>query len=152
MKKIQFQININAPAARVYDMMLGLSDIATYESWTAEFNPNSTYEGRWEKGSKICFTGTDQHGNKGGMVSEIAENIPDKFVSIRHYGILQGDKEITEGPDVEQWAGGCENYHFTEQDGTTTVTVEVDVTEDYTKYFDQTYPKALDRLKQIAEK
>jgi hypothetical protein len=38
------------------------------------------------------------------MVSKIVENITNKFVSIKHCGLLMGDKEITEGPDVEKWA------------------------------------------------
>ena len=152
MKKLQYKKDINATAGKVYDTLLGLSDIGTYEQWTAEFNPTSTYEGSWVKGSKIYFIGTDEHGKKGGMVSEIAENIPSKFVSIRHYGILDGDKEITEGPDVEPWAGGLENYSFSEQNGITTVTVDINVIEDYLDYFNTTWPKALNKLKEIAEK
>ncbi|HPR02066.1 MAG TPA: hypothetical protein PK066_21140, partial [Saprospiraceae bacterium] len=119
MKKIQFEIIINASAEQVYKTMLGINAIDTYNQWTAEFNPTSTYEGTWEKGSKIYFIGTDENGNRGGMVSEIADIIPFRFVSIRHYGILDGDNEITEGPDVEKWAGGLENYSFHEQDGQT---------------------------------
>src|SRR5690606_11745433 len=123
MKKLQFKTNINAPITKVYNTMLGLDDKATYEAWTAEFNPTSTYEGSWEKGSKILFIGVDENGKKGGMVSEIAENIPNRFVSIRHYGFLKGDTEITQGEDVEKWAGGLENYTFEENNGTTTVKV-----------------------------
>lgn len=47
--------------------MLGLSDIKTYQLWTKEFNPTSTYEGNWQKGSEIFFIGTDQNGKRGGM-------------------------------------------------------------------------------------
>jgi len=143
MKKIQFEIIINASAEQVYKTMLGINAIDTYNQWTAEFNPTSTYEGTWEKGSKIYFTGTDENGNRGGMVSEIADIIPYRFVSIRHYGILDGENEITEGPDVEKWAGGLENYSFNEQDGQTTVTVETDVDGDYLDYFNSTWPRAL---------
>lgn len=152
MKKVQFSKDINAPAQRVYDAMLGISNIESYQQWTSEFNPTSTYEGSWEKGAKIYFTGTDQNGNRGGMVAEIADNIPFRFVSIRHYGFLDGDKEITEGPEVEKWAGGLENYSFHEENGTTTVTVEIDITEDHLDYFNTTWPKALNKLKEIAEK
>ncbi len=97
MKKIEFKEHIKASSKTVYETMLGLNDISTYEQWTAEFNPTSTYEGSWNKGAKIYFIGTDENGKRGGMVSEIAENIPFEFVSIRHYGILDGDTEITSG-------------------------------------------------------
>jgi hypothetical protein len=132
--------------------MLGINNIKTYEQWTSEFNPTSTYEGSWEKGAKIYFIGTDENGKRGGMVSEIADNMPFRFVSIRHYGILDGENEITEGAEVEKWAGGLENYSFEENNGVTTVTVDVDSMEDYIDFFNKTFPKALDKLKEIAEK
>lgn len=152
MKKLQFKKDINASAEKVYNTMLGISNIKTYEQWTSEFNPTSTYEGSWEKGAKIYFIGTDENGKRGGMVSEISDNIPFRFVSIRHYGILDGENEITEGAEVEKWAGGLENYSFEENNGVTTVTVDVDSMEDYIDFFNKTFPKALDKLKEIAKK
>ncbi|RIV43044.1 SRPBCC family protein [Flagellimonas pelagia] len=152
MKKIQYKKDIKASAEKVYNTMLGMETIKTYEQWTAEFNPTSTYEGSWEKGSKIYFVGTDENGKRGGMVSEIADNVPFQFVSIRHYGILDGENEITEGPEVEKWAGSLENYDLQEHNGVTTLTVETDVADDYLDYFNTTWPKALNRLKELAEK
>ncbi|UOK43658.1 MULTISPECIES: SRPBCC domain-containing protein [Flavobacterium] len=151
MKKLQFKVKINAPVIKVYDVMLGISNKSNYEQWTALFNPTSTYEGFWYKGNKMLFIGTDEKGEKGGMVSEIAENIPNKFISIKHIGILVAGKEMTEGPEVEKWAGGFENYTFEENNGTTTITVELDSTEDFLDYMNETYPKALDKLKEICE-
>jgi len=151
MKKLQYKKDIYAPAEKVYNTMLGLSNIKTYEQWTAEFNPTSTYEGSWEKGTKMYFVGTDKNGKRAGMVSEIADNIPFQFVSIRHYGILNGETEIVDGPDVEKWAGGLENYAFNENNGVTTVTVEIDVAQDYLDYFNTIWPKALNKLKELAE-
>ena len=161
MKKLQFKVSINAPADRIYDVMLGINNKSTYEEWTSLFNPTSTYEGSWDKGSKILFIGVDEKGEKGGMVSRIAENIPHQFVSIQHYGLLKADQEITEGPEVEKWANGFENYTFEENNartddpverGTTTVTVDLDTTDDFVDYMNQTYPKALDKLKELCEK
>ncbi len=152
MNKIQFKVSINAPANKVYDTMLGIGNKLTYQQWTALFNPTSTYEGNWGKGSKMQFIGTDELGEKGGMLSEIVENIPYRFVSIRHYGLLKADVEITEGPEVEKWANGFENYTFEENNGITTVTVDLDTTEDFLDYMNQTYPKALEKLKEICEK
>ncbi|MES2864795.1 MAG: SRPBCC domain-containing protein [Bacteroidota bacterium] len=152
MEKLQYKISINAPVAKVYDIMLGISSKSTYEQWTAMFNPTSTYEGSWEKGNKILFVGVDEKGEKGGMVSKLVSIIPNEFVSIQHYGLVQGDKEITEGPEVEKWANGFENYAFEENNGIATVTVDLDTTEDFIDYMNETYPKALDKLKEICEK
>lgn len=152
MKKLQFKKDIKASAKNIYNTMLGINNIETYEQWTSEFNPTSTYEGSWEKGAKIYFIGIDDNGKRGGMVSEIADNIPFRFVSIHHYGILDGKNEITEGAEVEKWAGGLENYSFEENNGVTTVTIELDAMEDYIDFFNKTFPKALDKLKEIVEK
>ena len=151
MKKIEFKEQIKASTKKVYETMLGLNDKATYEQWTAEFNPTSTYEGNWDKGERIYFVGTDENGKRGGMVSEIADNIPYEFVSIRHIGMLDGEKEITSGEHVESWAGSLENYSFEENNCITTVTIETDAPEDYVDYFTGVWPKALKTLKKIAE-
>lgn len=152
MEKLQFNVSIQAPASKVYDLMLGISNKSTYEAWTALFNPTSSYEGSWTKGSKMLFIGTDEQGNKGGMVSEIADNIPNRFLSIRHYGLVQANVEITEGPEVEKWANGFENYTFEENDGITKLTIDLDTTADFVAYMNESYPKALIKLKDICEK
>jgi hypothetical protein len=99
----------------------------------------------------MLFVGTDENGEKGGMVSEIADNVPNSFVSIRHYGLVNANTEITEGPEVEKWANGLENYTFEESNGTTTVTVHLDTTEDFADYMNDTYPNALSKLKEVCE-
>jgi hypothetical protein len=151
MKTIQFTKEINATAQRVYESMLGLKNKATYEYWTAAFNPTSTYEGSWDKGNKMRFVGVDENGKKGGMASEVLEHKPAEFVSIKHYGFVDGDNEITTGELVEKWAGGKENYSFKESHGTTLLTIDIDVIEEYLDYFNDKYPKALDKLKEISE-
>ncbi|MEZ4779640.1 MAG: SRPBCC domain-containing protein [Flavobacteriaceae bacterium] len=151
MKKIQFTQTINASVDSVYDAMLGISSKKTYEQWTAVFNPTSTYEGTWEEGSRMYFVGENEKGEKGGMISEIVKNTPNQFVSIKHIGMLQGDKELLEGPEVESWAGCLENYTFKENKGVTTVIVELDGMEGHEDYFNETYPKSLQKLKEISE-
>jgi hypothetical protein len=152
MEKLQFKISIYAPVSKVYDFMLGINNKTTYEQWTSLFNPTSSYEGSWKKASKILFVGVDEKGEKGGIVSKIVENIPNQFVSIRHYGLVVAGKEITEGPEVEKWANGLENYRFEENNEQTTVIVDLDTTKDFLDFMNETYPKALDKLKEICEK
>lgn len=148
---LEFSIEINATVDVVFNKMLGLENIMTYELWTSEFNPTSTYEGTWEKGSEIKFIGTESTGKKGGMVSRIAENIPNKLISIQHIGILDGDKIITDGPEVETWKGAFENYLFEDKNGSTLLTVNTETSEEYKDYFSQTWPKALLKLKSLCE-
>jgi hypothetical protein len=152
MHRLQYTIKINAPVNKIYDLMLGISNKSTYEQWTAIFNPTSTYEGNWNKGSKMLFVGFDEKGNKGGMVSEIVENITNKYMSIRHYGLIKSNMEITSGPEVEKWANGFENYTFQENNDVTDISVElVSLTEDLTEYMNDSWPKALYKLKELCE-
>ncbi|SFJ34846.1 SRPBCC family protein [Myroides guanonis] len=152
MEKLQFKISINAPASRVYDIMLGIKNKSTYEQWTSAFNPTSTYEGNWEKESKVLFFSLNEQGEKVGMVSKVIENITNKFVSIQYYGFLKAGEEITEGPEAEKWANGFENYIFDEENGSTTVTIELDTTDDFLDYMNQSYSTALNKLKELCEK
>jgi len=146
---INFEISINAPAEKVFNLML---EDKTYREWTAAFNPSSYYKGSWDKGSKILFVGEDKDGNIGGMVSKIRENIPGKFISIEHLGLVKGEEEITSGAEVEGWAGALENYTFKTNNGNTVVEVDMDSNEDFKSYFQETWPKALNKLKSLCEK
>lgn len=145
---LQYEISIAASLEKVYRTML---DQEQYKIWTALFNPTSHYEGSWEKGAKIKFLGTDEQGVAHGMVSRIKENIPNSFVSIEHMGLVHDGTEITSGPEVTSWAGALENYTFTEAQGNTLLSVDVDSNEEFKSYFAETWPKALQQLKELCE-
>ena len=146
MVKTKYSIVINAPKEKVWDTML---EPKTYQEWTEPFSPGSSYRGSWDKGSKIIFTDAE---GKGGMVSRIADNQLHEFISIEHIGIIQDGKEITEGPEVAKWAPAFENYTFTEKDGGTEVLVEMDLNEENVEMFAEMWPKALAKLKEVAER
>ncbi|WDF67932.1 SRPBCC domain-containing protein [Sphingobacterium oryzagri] len=148
MKTLTFDITIHAPVSKVYHTMLSRD---TYRQWTAVFDPSSDYEGGWNKGEKIYFFGSSENGERSGMVAEIEENIPDSFVSIRHMGCFTAGQEITSGPEVAEWAGALENYFFTETDGNTQLRVELDSVEQYADHFNETWPRALQKLKELSE-
>ena len=137
--------------ARVEDVYKTIIDKKNYSKWTAVFNPTSHWEGSWEKGSKILFVGTDSDGTEGGMVSRIRENIPGRFISIEHIGVVQDGKEIMSGYKVDLWAGALENYTFTEENGKTVLKIDVDVAHEWKPYFEEMWPKALNIIKSICE-
>jgi uncharacterized protein YndB with AHSA1/START domain len=149
MEKLHFEVTINASASKIFERMF---DDTYYREWTAAFNPTSYFKGKWAKGEKMLFLGTDSDGNEAGMVSSIYQFIPNKFVSIQHLGLVKGKEEITSGPEVEDWAGIFENYSFTETNGTTNISVDIDTNEEFKSYFIDIWPKALDLLKTICEK
>lgn len=128
-------------------------DDKPYREWTAAFNPGSYYKGDWSKGSKILFLGPDpKTGEEGGMVSRIAENKPYEFISIEHLGIVKNGVEDTTSEEARKWAPAFENYAFKEKGGATEVLVEMDIEDENKKMFEEMWPKALQKLKEIAEK
>lgn len=148
MKKLTFSIDVLASPEKAYNTMIGAK---TYPVWTSAFCPDSQFVGDWSQGSKILFVGVDKDGNKGGMVSRIAVNRPFEHISIEHYGILEGDREITEGDNIAQWAGAHENYTFTQVGDKTRITVDMDIVESYESFFQDAWPKSLEKLKSLCE-
>jgi len=144
MKTLHFSETINRPAEKVWNVML---EDKTYRQWTSAFNEGSHFEGSWEEGEKIMFL--DPDGN--GMVSTVAENRPHEFISIKHIGVIQDGVEDTESEEARKWAPAYENYTFTEKDGKTTVSVDMDIEGEYEEAFNEMWPEALRNLKNLAE-
>jgi uncharacterized protein YndB with AHSA1/START domain len=146
---LHFEVCINAKRDKVCGMMLGKE---TYPGWTTEFNPSSRFEGTWEKGTTMRFLGIDKDGSEGGMACRVRENIRNRFVSIEYSALIKNGKEITSGEEAMQWTGGRENYSFFDENGRTLVSVDVDCSPQFVGYFNETWPRALRKLKQNCEK
>lgn len=147
MQKIHFSVRINAPVKTVWHAML---DDKTYREWTQVFAVGSHYVGDWNTGSKILFLGPSEKGMSG-MVSRIHENRPYEFLLIEHVGLVQEGKEDMTSDEVKKWSGAFENYTFTEVDGQTEVAVNMDIDDTHKEVFDDLWPKALQKLKEVAE-
>ncbi|MBP9760386.1 MAG: SRPBCC domain-containing protein [Candidatus Pacebacteria bacterium] len=146
MEKITFTTIINAPREKVWNTMLKKD---TYQEWTVPFHEGSTYDGNWEEGSEMKFMGPSEDGSVSGMYAVIATNRLHEFISIKHLGEFKND-EKTPWPDVEGQEG-YENYTFKDVDGGTEVLVELTVPAEWKSMFEDMWPKALAKLKEIAE-
>lgn len=129
-------------------------DEHTYQQWTKPFNEGSRYEGKWETGSEMRFIGIDDKGNEsGGMYSKIKEVRPYEFVSIEHLGVITETGEVdTTNESVKKWTPAFENYTFNDKEGATEVTVEIDISDEWKEMFNDMWPRALTKLKEISEK
>ena len=143
-KRIQFHTTIKAPVAVVWETMLGAE---SYPRWTTAFAEGSYYEGSWSQGSRIRFLSPSGDG----MVAEIAENRPNELISIRHLGYIVNGVEDTESDSVRAWAPAFENYSFSSVPDGTRIVIDQDVTEDFEQFMRDTWPKALELLKQLCE-
>lgn len=148
MKTLHFSIQINAPRKKVWDTMLNDN---TYREWTAIFMPGSHFVGKWDKGSKIQFLAPSEDGKIGGMTSMIADNVLHELISIKHLGLVTDGVEDTTSEEAKKWVG-YEKYRFIEMDGKTQLKIEVDTINDFVLFMKDTWPKALQILKELAER
>ncbi len=144
MKKLTFSIQIKASAARVWSI---LWDDLTYTIWTGPFCEGSRAQTDWQEGSKVFFG----DGKGSGMVSKIARKIPNEFMSFEHLGELKDGVEDYSSAQAKGWAGALENYRLQEKDGGTELSVDIDVESSFGDFFQDVFPKALQKVKELAE-
>ena len=141
-------VTINAPGEKVWKT---LWEDATYRAWTSAFHESSWAKTNWEKGSKVLFL--DDKNN--GMASRITDNIPNEYMGITHMGIVADGVEDYNSEEAKKWAGSYENYSLKTINGATEVKVEMggaDIPKEFEDYFAEAWPKALNKLKELAEK
>jgi uncharacterized protein YndB with AHSA1/START domain len=148
MEKLRLTTAIKATQEKTWKTML---DDATYRQWTEPFTAGSHYIGDWTEGSEILFLGPGKHGEMSGMVARIKENRPFEYVAIEHLGLVDGGRRDTTSEAVKAWAGALETYTLRDTGDGTELVVEVDVNAEYRAMFEETWPKALAKLKALAE-
>lgn len=148
MKKLTYTVRITAPVRVVWETML---EDETYREWSSAFHDGSYFEGGWEAGDSIRFLGPNDDGTVGGMIGVIERNDPQSFVSVRYLGQVDKGVDDLDSEIAQAFAGSHENYSFSEEGGVTTVVVELDSEERFIQMFDEMWPLALARLKEIAE-
>jgi len=144
LKPLRYTVTIRAPREVVWDTMLAQE---TYREWAAPFCEGSYYEGSWGTGGRIRFLAPGGEG----MTSVIAESRRPERVSIKHLGMVRDGKEDTTSEAVAAWAPAFETYTFAEAGDATEVTAEIESAPEWEAFMDETWPKALARLKEICE-
>lgn len=145
MKPLDFSIAINAPREKVWNILWNDS---TYPQWTSPFSPDSRVVTDWKKGSRALFT----DGSNCGMIALVEENIPNEFMSLRHIGVLNDGKEDLTAPEKEGWANAHENYTLNARNGGTELRIHMDTIEKHEDFMSDAWPKALEKVKALAEK
>lgn len=72
-------------------------------------------------------------------------------MSFKHMGVLKGGMEQPPTATSESWAGATENYALEEKDGATELTVTMDITPNLNNISAIHFPKALEKVKELAE-
>lgn len=143
MKKLKFSIEIKASREKVWNT---LWKDKTFREWASVIDPETYMVGDLKEGNEIQFISS--HGGYG-VTSKVLKLVVGEFLLLRHHADTQ---EEGKREREKQWTGGEQSYSLREKDGTTTLTVAFDVPPELEEYFKVNYPKALERVKILAEK
>ncbi|MEN6339839.1 MAG: hypothetical protein ABFD03_06900 [Clostridiaceae bacterium] len=143
MKKLQFSIEINALKERVWTT---LWEDTTFRDWASILDEGTYMQGVMKEGNEIQFISSVN----GYGVTDLVEKLnPNAFVLFRHGA---DTKESGQLEREKEWTGGTESYSLSETNGVTTLVVKTDVPQEQEETFQIRFPKALERIKTLAEK
>lgn len=143
MKQMRFTIEIRARREKVWDT---LWQDETFRDWASVIDPGTYMVGELKEGNEVQFISSE---GGYGVTSLVEKLIANEFLCFRHQADTQDEgKQERE----KEWTGGEESYVLTESDDGTIVTVTFDIPPQQEDYFTLNYPKALERVKVLAEK
>ena len=143
MQKQQFSIEIKAPRERVWNM---LWEDKTFRNWGNIIDEGQYMVGEIKEGNEVQFISSV---SGYGVTSLIEKLVTNEFVSFRQ---MADTKDSGEREREKEWTGGTESYSLAENNGVTTLTVDIDVPPGQEETFKVRFPKALERVKILAEK
>lgn len=142
MNEMKFTIEIHAPKEKVWET---LWQDGSFREWAGLIDPGTYMKGELVEGGQVEFISAE---NGYGVTSLVAELTPNEHLLLKH----QADtKESGSEMREEQWTGGNETYQLAEKDGTTTLTAVFDVPTELEEYFNDAYPKAFAKVKELTE-
>lgn len=139
--KLQFSIAIEADATTIWK---ALWDDASYRDWVSVFMVGSyALTDDWKEGSIVHFLDQDQNG----IYSIIQQHIPNTTIMFKHIGTVVNGKEQPLDDQTKQWTGATETYTLEKNNTTITLKVDIDVLDEHLEFMTNTFPKALERIK-----
>lgn len=143
MQKMQFSIEIKAPPEKVWKT---LWDDKTFRDWGSIIDEGQYMVGEMKEGNEVQFISS---ASGYGVTSLIEKLTPNEFVSFKQ---LADTQDSGEREREKEWTGGTESYELVEKRGIINLTVKIDVPPGQEETFKVRFPKALERVKSLAEK
>jgi hypothetical protein len=144
MKTLEFKISINASTEKIWKI---LWDDTTYRDWVSVFCEGTYAISSWNEGDKIHFlTPTGD-----GMNSLIDKKIENQYMAFKHISELKNFEEMPIDNATAEWTGCMETYELIEDENLVFLVVKIDTLEKYVDYFNTTFQKGLERVKQLSE-
>ena len=142
MQQIQFSIKIKAPKEKVWST---LWNDKTFRDWANNIDEGTYMIGELKEGNEVQFISSV---SGYGVTSFVEKLDQKKFVLFRH---SSDTKESGKQKREQEWSNGMESYSLVEKDGVTVLTIELDIPHEQEKTFKIKLPKALERIKTLAE-
>ncbi|WP_053977969.1 SRPBCC family protein [Mangrovimonas xylaniphaga] len=144
LQTIAFSTTIEAPKEKVWK---ALWEDENYRNWTSVFTEGSHFETDWKEGGKILFL----DGKGEGMYSKIDKMVTNELMAFQHLGMFKEGKEQPLDEQTKSWTGSKEIYVLIENEGKTLLEVKLDTVPGFDGYFNETFPKALKKVKALSE-
>ena len=143
MQKMQFSIEIEAPSEKVWQT---LWEDKTLRDWGNIIDEGLYMEGVMAEGSEVQFISSV---SGVGVTSVIEKLIPHEYIAFKQ---IADTMDSGEQEREKEWTGGTESYELVEKNGITNLIVKIDVPPGQEGTFKVRFPKALERVKILAEK
>jgi uncharacterized protein YndB with AHSA1/START domain len=143
-KETKFSIEISAKAEEIW---FALWDDFHYRKWTSVFCEGSFMKTDWKEGGKVHFLSPG--GN--GMYSLLEKNVPNEKMDFKHIGEIKEGIELPLTEETNAWSGARENYSLENLGDRFLLKVTIDMDEKHADYFNETFPKGLKKVKELAE-
>jgi hypothetical protein len=142
MKELVYKIIINKPKEVVW---FTLWDDQSFRDWASIIDEGTYIKCEIKEGNEIQFISSV---NGYGVTSVVSKLIPYKYVLFKHASDTQN---IGTAIRDNQWSGGSESYSLIEKKGQTVLTINSEIPEELVVLFNVSIPKALRRVKALAE-
>ena len=140
---MQFSIEIEAPREKVWQT---LWEDKTFRDWGNIIDEGQYMVGEIAEGSVVQFISSE---NGLGVTSVIEKLIPHEYIAFKQVAdTADSGKEERD----KEWTGGTESFELIEKNNSTNLTVKIDVPPGLEEIFKDRFPKALERVKILAEK
>lgn len=143
-RKHTYQVEINASAKKVWEVLFNDD---TYRQWTNVFSAGSYYTGELKQGGRVHFLTPEGSG----MYADVIVFTPYTNLMFQHIGEVAGFVEKPMDEATEKWTGAIENYILKEKGLVTTLLVEIDIAPESVEYFNDTFPRGLEKVRDLAE-
>ena len=139
MKLLEFKLQINAPAEKVWKVLFTQDE---NRNWPSAVNEGTYFEGTWEEGSVMRFLDDENNG----MYNSVEKNIPNKELTMKHLGWIY-DGELSQ----QNWEDSTVTYLLESNENGTLLTGKINALDEFVDFFNSKYPSNFEKVKKLSE-